>query len=205
MDCDRVRSDPHLRACEVVRRPDDVLNVAGRPNAARLGSDAIRFSTQPSLGGRAFIVEAVNAAGANGRVHIVWLDGHPRTGWTREGSTQFTLAPAAYRRLTLVVDHFLAAYRLPTRAEDGEAIVCTDGPEALTERVRSGKVVTLAGSCPPDEYEAHPNRHVEAAMMGLACPSVMRSAPNETQLRRSCKRWRKMAASDRRFMFGPRR
>lgn len=189
-----MRSEPELQACEVERTPHDVLNSASRPVAQQLGTDAIRFSTQPSLGGRAFIVEAVKGDG-EAHVRAFWLIGHPYEGWMREGSTSFDLPTASYDRLAWVVDRFLAA-NLPSRTAGSVMLVCLDGPEDLTERVRDGTIVTLAGSCPLNEHELHPNTHIKATMMSLICPAAIRSVPKDVQLRRDCRRWQKIAVHD---------
>jgi hypothetical protein len=145
-------------------------------------------------------VEAVKADGGSAAVRVFWLSGHPYGGWRKEGSAAFDLSAGAYRRLTTLVDHYLLTYRLPTREENGETMVCTDGPEALTERVRDGKVTTLSGSCPRDEHEAHPNIHIQAAMLSLACPAITRSVPKDRRQRQACARWQKIAARDRRLI-----
>ncbi|HEY1605454.1 MAG TPA: hypothetical protein VGF77_07620 [Allosphingosinicella sp.] len=194
-DCRRVRSDPELEACEIERTPHDVLNSANRPIARQLGTDAIRFSTQPSLGGRAFIVEAVKSEDGGAHVQAFWLEGHPYEGWNWEGSTALILSTAAYDRLAALVDRLLGT-ELSPRTPESERLICMDGPEALTERVRDGKVITLSGSCPLNEHELHPNAHIEAAMLSLICAAVMRSAPKDTLLRRNCKRWQKIAGRD---------
>ena len=198
-DCRRVRSDPEFQACEVERKPHDVLNSARRPPAGKLGSDAIRFSMQPSLGGQAFIVEVVeNRSGA--RVTIFRLSGHPYAGWEEEGEATSNLSPSGYRRLAAVVDHWLAVAASPPQAKEGEVYVCMDGPENLTERVRNGRVVTLSGFCPPNDHELHPNEHIAAALLSLACPSALGGEDAEARLKRNCIRWRKIAARDEKLV-----
>jgi hypothetical protein len=130
-DCRRVRSDPELQACEVERSPNDVLTSAGLPPAGILGADAIRFSTQPSLGGRAIVVELVRSAAGRGHTRIVWGDGHPYQGWKIAGSARCELPAGEYRGVAGIIDAALASYR-PRPTAESEMIVCMDGPEYLT-------------------------------------------------------------------------
>lgn len=136
---------------------------------------------QPSLGGRAFVVEAVrNRSGSAADVRIFELNGHLYYGWDEEDRTVSHLSADAYRRLAAIVDHYLAVAETPPPPpkEDEEGLVCMDGPENLTERVREGRVVTLSGFCPPNEHELHPNEHIAASMLSLACPSALEGGPD---------------------------
>jgi hypothetical protein len=199
-DCSRVRFGSELQSCEIARDEHDVLDSAGRPPATALGRDAVRFSMQPSLGGRAIVVEVVSRGdgGATGRLY--WFDGHPRLGWTPEGSARFSLSLRNYRRLATVVDRLIGTYR-DERREEGEGdddgdkaiVVCTDGPEQVTERVREGRVATLSGFCPSTGPEPHPNASVAAVMLSLACPYVLADEPGDRLLRNNCRRWRAVA------------
>jgi hypothetical protein len=169
-----------------------VLDSLHRPPAAALGRDAIRFSEQPSLGGLAFVVELTPDKAGGGAGRAAWLDGHPRIGWDFEGSARFTLTPAAYRRVVDALDRALARYRSP-ETHDESLFVCTDGPEALTERVREGRVVTLAGFCPVSESEPNPNEDIAAILLGFACPDAVADEPTDSLLRRQCRSWRSRA------------
>lgn len=186
-----------MRRCELQRTEHDVLAILRRPEAQALGRDAIRFSTQPSLGGRAIVVEAVGRTDGSADVRIFWAYGHPYSGWDAEGSERVRLPAAAYRRLTASVDASLSSAR-SIDVDTDNTIVCTDGPEFLTERVRGGEVETLAGFCPIDEHNLHPNEHIAAAMLSLACPYVAGEFPSDNEIQRSCRRWRSLVASDRR-------
>jgi hypothetical protein len=185
-DCRRVRSDPELQPCEIERGEHDVLDSAKRPPAAALGKDAIRFSMQQSLGGRGVVVELVGGGDRPAAVRLFWFDGHPRLGWTRKGAAEFSLTRVRHARLSRLVDGLLTSYR----SHGGEdVIVCMDGPEQVTERVRAGKVVTLSGFCPATEKERHPNEGIAAAMLSLACPYMLHAGPRDRNLRRDCRRW----------------
>lgn len=170
-----------------------MLDSLHRPPASALGRDAIRFSDQPSLGGLAFVVELTPNKAGGGAGRAVWLDGHPRIGWDFEGSARFTLSAAAYRRVAGAVDLALARYRSPQFDDETDRFVCMDGPEALTERVRDGRVVTLAGFCPVSESEPHPNEVIAAIMLSFACPYAMAHDPSDRLLRRQCRSWRSRA------------
>lgn len=170
-----------------------MLNSGKRPPAAALGADVIRFSTQPSLGGRGIIVELALSDRGRARGRILWFDGHPHSGWDPEGSAQFSLSAKDYRRLASTVDRLLATYRERNVETD---FICTDGEEYVTERVRSGSVVTLAGSCPYTMTELHPNARIGAAMLSLACRYILADDPDDHRLRASCRRWRVRARGD---------
>lgn len=170
-----------------------MLNSGKRPPAAALGPDAIRFSTQPSLGGRGIIVELARGDGARARGRVLWFDGHPYSGWEPEGSAEFSLSAKDYRRLASTVDRFIATYR--ERNVDTD-FICTDGEEYVTERVRGASVVTLAGSCPYTMTELHPNGHIGAAMLSLACPYILADDPDDHRLRGNCRKWRVRARRD---------
>lgn len=173
-----------------------MLTSAGLPPAGALGPDAIRFSTQPSLGGRAVVVELVRSAGGRGRTRIIWGDGHPYQGWKIAGSVRRSLSAGEYRRIAGIVDSALASYR-PDPTTESEIIICTDGPEYLTERVRRGRVVTLSGSCPLSKDEPHPNDRIAAVLLSLACGPVIHQDPEDLDLRRDCGRWHAETSNNR--------
>lgn len=193
IDCGRVRSEPDLQSCELERGEHDVLNSGERPPAIALGPDAIRFSTEPSLGGRGIIVELAPGDRGGARGRVLWFDGHPYSGWERQGSAVFSLSASEYRRLASTVDRSLAAYRERNTDRD---YICTDGEDYVTERVRSGSVVTLTGSCPYTAKKLHPNGYIGAAMLSLACPYVLAGDPDDLRLRRNCRRWRWIARAE---------
>jgi hypothetical protein len=162
----------------------DILDAASRPPAEALGSDAIRFSSRPALGGRAAVVEIVRQPSGGAEVTLFTLSGHPRAQWDLHGTQRFNLPPVEYRQLSERVDAALTAYRPSVRNPDtGEFIVCTDGPGFLTERVRAGRVVTLSGQCPPEIDELHSNRVIAAAIDAMLCRNLGRG------LRRSPFTW----------------
>jgi len=195
LDCRRWRSGGDLQSCPLERRSHDVLDAADRPELQRLGRNAIRFSTMPSLGGTAAIVEIVDDGRARlvGRVYV--LVGHPYLGWDVADDQMFSLSRREYAQLVAGVDWAFAEYpRLVAhldRSETAEMIVCTDGPGFLTERVVQGRVATLAGDCPLTEESEHPNRRVVALLTDLVCRRLGQEAasalqPYDVQLRRRC-------------------
>jgi hypothetical protein len=193
-DCSQAPYGADLQTCEAKRREHDVLDDAKRPPAGALGADSIRFSTHPSLGGRGIIVEVVGNGGRATQARIMWFYGHPRFGWREDGSVRVNISAAAYRQLSAVVDHSLSSYVAEAAGEEGEEVIvlCTDGPGFLTERVRAGWVVTLTGSC----GTGHPNIHIAAAMLSLACPYIRDEEPDDLRLQRNCRRWTDMARRD---------
>jgi hypothetical protein len=149
-DCGRYRDGPDLQPCEFVRDEQaDILEAAHRPSAGRLGSEAIRFSSRPQLGGRAAVVEIVRRGRGQADVRLFTFIGHWRTRWEPQDDDQFLLPAAEYRQLAAQVDAALARYREPVPdPNNGETIVCMDGPGFLTERVKGARVTSLVGQCP---------------------------------------------------------
>lgn len=187
-ECHRYRGNPELRACELEREPHDPLTAARRPPAGALGSEAIRFSTAPSLGGRAFIVEIVRDSAGRGRARIAWAFGHPAWRWKIEGTARRRLSASDYRRLTAHVDAILESDE-DIRSTGDWIALCADGLQPLTERVRQGRVETLGGQC----GESHPNRRIGAIMLNLACRQMRHVLPEDPKLRRNCSQWRSSA------------
>jgi hypothetical protein len=191
-DCRRWRSGGDLQHCPLDRRRHDVLNAAHRPELQDRGGDAIRFSTMPSLGGTAAIVEITDNGWSRLIARFYKLFGHPYEGWTVEVSHNFTLSRREFRELAGGVDSAVAAYRDPIpNPDNGETITCTDGPGFLTERLTQGHLMTLAGDCPPAERLEHPNRRIVALFVNLVCRHLGHEAasallPYDRQLRRRC-------------------
>ena len=191
-DCRRSRSGPDLQLCEVERSRHDILDSVQRPSATILGQDVIRFSSAPALGGRGLVVELVSegSRGAVGR--LFWLYGHPGLGWEMRGGTRIRLTSERYSRLATVVDQQMARSEpLPSPAADEPEVmfVCTDGPGYLTERVRHGQIVTLAGSC----GDEHPNDQIGALLLQLLCPAFLGRNPGDQEMRQRCAGWRAAA------------
>ncbi|HEY0012899.1 MAG TPA: hypothetical protein VGB79_08620 [Allosphingosinicella sp.] len=138
-----------------------------------LGSEAIRFSSRPSLGGRAVVAEILLLPSGEAELRLFRLSGHWRTRWDMKGAQTFSLPPPEYRRLAGQVDAAIAAYRPPyVDPDNGEFIICTDGPGFLTERLRAGQVTTLVGQCPPKHGVLHPNRTIAASIDAVLCTHV---------------------------------
>jgi hypothetical protein len=138
-----------------------------------LGNDAIRFSTMPSLGGQAYVVEIVGRGSAPAKVRIYWLRGHSAFGWARQGSIMDSIPSAEYRRLSDTVDYLLASYR-PSGL--GNIPLCADGPIAVTERLRGSEVVSLTGHC------RGPNEDIGDLVLALLCPYIGDEFPPATYL-----------------------
>jgi hypothetical protein len=178
-DCGRYRSGSELQPCEFEHDDRaDILEAAQRPLVLALGADVVRFSTRPQLGGDAAVIEIVGNRHGGAVVRIFTFVGHWRTSWEPVAIRSFQLSSAEYRRLANRVDDALARYRpsVEVQNEDGtrEAIVCTDGPGYLTERVRDGRVTTLVGFCPPVGDEEHSNRRIADVMMAMICRHIGR-------------------------------
>jgi len=169
----------------MARQENDILDGAGRPPVRSLGSNSIRFSTAPALGGDGIVVEAVSRGERGARVTIIGLYGHAAFGWEEQDRVRFNLSPGAYRRLAARVDAALAQAMEDGygNEEDDSIAVCGDGPGYRTERSARGSVVTVAGSCD----KLNPNRAVARAMLGLACPHLDVDFPALPALVRICR------------------
>ncbi len=125
----------------------DLLDDAGAPRAQRLGADAVRFSSQPELGGTGYII----LLNADGRAEVTWFYGHPRSGWRRTHRARLQVSEGEYRGVVAEVDRLLAegiADPEQREGETGDVIVeCTDGPGYLTERVSNGHVIWFRPQC----------------------------------------------------------
>ncbi|HEX2762855.1 MAG TPA: hypothetical protein VHM92_03280 [Allosphingosinicella sp.] len=99
------------------------------------------------------------------RVRFFAMTGHPRTRWEIRARERFTIGPEELRRLKGEIDHAFLAYHPPVpNPDNGETIVCNDGPGYATERMRGERVETLVGFCPPSREEPHPNLHIACAV-----------------------------------------
>lgn len=141
-------------------------SVAAQP-VSTLGADALRFSTEPQLGGTAIVVEATRRADGSHRVRVRRFEGHPRIGWAAEREWSFRLSDREYRALTLRIDQLLA---LPDPQPDCDRVVfeecgyvCTDGAGILVERATDGRALWRRGSCGP----RHPNDLIEKVIRRL--------------------------------------
>jgi hypothetical protein len=126
----------------------DLLDDARAPAIEALGEDAVRFSSQPALGGTGYMF----VLRATGDVEITWFRGHPGLGWRRTRRERFQIPEPEYGRITAEVDRLmsLGVAEAQGRAnnEGGRVLmVCSDGPGYLTERVRDGGVMWLRPMC----------------------------------------------------------
>ncbi len=122
---------------------------------AELGSDAIRFSSEPALGGPSTVVEVgQDGPGSRYRVSVAYLAGHPASGWRKLGSFHFWLNGDDFKRLLHEVEQAEQQQSENDAGaggvdEDGERdiIVCTDGPGYITEIRSHGVTRWISGSC----------------------------------------------------------
>jgi hypothetical protein len=143
----------------------DILNDARAPQMDSMGYDAVRFSSQPALGGDGYVILIVRQ---ERYADVSWYRGHPRMGWQRSRHIRFRISEQDYQTVANNVDGYLASAeqndRLapPCSAEDEDCamIVCGDGPGYLTERIHEGRSTWMRGfSCTTDE---HPNDLIAA-------------------------------------------
>ena len=114
-----------------------------------LGQDAIRFSTEPALGGPATVVEVRPDRNAQYRVTVSYLGGHPDSGWDKLGAFHFWIDAEDFTWLLGEVERArreLGAEH-PGATVDGEIIVCTDGPGYVSEVRSSGASHWIEGFC----------------------------------------------------------
>src|SRR5262245_59613855 len=81
----------------------DLLDDSRAPPIGGIAEDAIRFSSQPDLGGTGYII-AISAKGAD----VSWYGGHPALGWTRIREVHIEVGAGEYRRVAAEVDRWLA-------------------------------------------------------------------------------------------------
>src|SRR5215510_3391272 len=82
----------------------DILNDARAPAMAALGGDALRFSSQPALGGAGYIM----VLRSSGDVQITWYYGHVALGWRRTRRVRFEIDDWEYEDVVADVDRMLA-------------------------------------------------------------------------------------------------
>jgi len=125
----------------------DLLDDARAPTMATLGDSAVRFSSQPALGGTGYII----TLHANGTAEVSWFRGHSRLGWRRTRRIRFHIEPTEYRSVVAEVDRMLATgiedARTRSEATDEVIVMCSDGPGYLTERIRDNDVIWFRPSC----------------------------------------------------------
>ena len=125
----------------------DLLDDARAPSLGELGDDAVRFSSQPALGGTGYII----ALSATGRAEVSWFWGHASLGWRRTRRVRFDVSEDEYREVIAEVDQLLAvgiADAQNDARQPGEVIVaCADGPGYLAERIRDGESFWLRPQC----------------------------------------------------------
>jgi hypothetical protein len=159
-----------------VERGVDVLSATHARPMSEVGDDAIRFSTTPSLGGRAWIVEwrgDERGRGATGSITFLY--------WTRDGAplnvgtVQIGLSKEEYSALATEVDRLMRSPEpKPQTCENGHCLidVCTDGPGYLIERRHGGSTTWMSGDCGD-----HPNNRIAKLMLSSAWTDLCRYHP----------------------------
>lgn len=154
--------------CPLAReQKNDILDAAQRPSLMALEPDAIRFSTQPALGGEAIVIELSPSSGRSADVSVFLLYGHLGVGWEIRAARHFTLSAGDYQVLSAMIDRDLAGS--PYVEESDVIVLCTDGPGYLTERVRDGRELSLTGFCASGQDEIHPNRKIARRLRDVLC------------------------------------
>lgn len=125
----------------------DLRDSVRAPLLSALGTDAVRFSSQPALGGTGYMIVLSRSGGAE----ISWFQGHSRSGWRRTHRVRFPIADEGYQSIVSEVDQLLAVgiAEAEARASSREEVIiaCGDGPGYLTERIRDGESSWLRPSC----------------------------------------------------------
>lgn len=156
------------------RNENSVLRSIGAQPIVTMGADALRFSTEPQLGGTAIVVETARSAGGSHQVRVRRFDGHFEEGWAADGEWNFRISDQQYRALTSRIDLLLAQPDprpdCDEVAEDECMYICNDGPGILVERAIGGRSVWREGSCGP----RHPNDLVEEVIRRLVRRSLGR-------------------------------
>ena len=133
---------------EAPRGKHSLLSGIGARPLSKLGDEAIRFTSEPALGGPATSVELRPDRGQY-KVTVSYLDGHPSLGWRKLGAFQFSINHEEFSWL-------LAEIERAEREEgaddggpdaDGDIVVCTDGPGYLSEIRSHGHTRWISGFC----------------------------------------------------------
>jgi hypothetical protein len=111
---------------------------------SKLEGDALRFSSEPALGGLAYIIQLR----ASGRVDVSWFAGHRRSGWKRTRAIRFDVGAEQFLAVAAVVDEIMSKGADAIKARGDDVQVCLDGPGFLTERRRAGQLSWLKPFCP---------------------------------------------------------
>ena len=136
----------------------------------QLGEQAIRFSSQPALGGPATVIEIrPDSEDDYFRVTVHYLVGHPSSNWDRRGSFYFWIVDDDFAWLLSEVERAereASPVSIGSNTDDDadrEIVVCTDGPGYLTEIRSKGRTRSIGGFC----GDHHPNRRIAALMARL--------------------------------------
>lgn len=139
----------------------DIMQAVRARPFVELGQDAIRFSSEPSLGGHGYMIEVARRDEQWAVGRFVVLTGHPYSGWHEGMAGYVEMKTPDFMSLLRAVDSLLAEGEPVHEVRDGEITVCTDGPGYSTETSLGGRRRALAGQCGIN----HPNVEV-ADMMG---------------------------------------
>lgn len=114
------------------------------PAMSDFDGDALRFSSEPALGGIGYVIE-LRAAG---RVDVSWYKGHRRSGWSRTRHMWFQADPGQVLAVASTVDEMMAKGVAELKNRGDAVQVCLDGPGFLTERRKAGQLSWLRPFCP---------------------------------------------------------
>lgn len=140
---------------EYPRERFDALDAIHARNLAELGDEAIRFSTQPALGGPSTVVEVSPDLDRGFKVRVSYLTGGPASNWKKRGSFHFWLDADDFDWLLGEIEtaeQEIGANEINQIDEDGDGvpdsfIVCTDGPGYLAEIRSKGRTRWMSGYC----------------------------------------------------------
>lgn len=155
-------------------RDADVLKGSKAPALEKIGDDVVRFSSTPALGGRGVVIELhrKDDRWATGTMSL--LIGHPSYHWTTTATVILEINTSEYEALTQEIDAQLLRGEPPlVELENGDIVICTDGPGYVTERLKNGHNQWLSGFCGD-----HPNNRIAELMAGIAAPGFERWLPD---------------------------
>lgn len=130
------------------QKGDSLQAIRARP-LSEGGSDAIRYSASPSLGGATMIVELFrrDEKGALGTAYFLY--GHPSSKWHRLGELKIHLTISEFVELAEKFDKALAAAKLEMAAPlpPDTIPVCADGTASVAERRANRTSFWIRSTC----------------------------------------------------------
>jgi hypothetical protein len=132
---------------QVIRRAS-VLNGAHARPMSSLGPDAIRFTFDPGASLQPAMIFELERDADDATLNVIWLErGH--SSWRPYHHKRIRMATYDYSRIAEAIDEEMTEGRaLALRVAAGEeTVICVDGYELLTERVRDGAFSWMDGDC----------------------------------------------------------